>query len=201
MPIQHVAVFGVGAAGANTFMHILYTYPGLDLTVVDDDIVEARNVDPGTQPYMKSDLRRPKVQSIQRIATTAKNKRVNAVKKRITNVSDIRNIVENPESVLILDTFDNAESRNLFALLDGTYSVLHIGFSAGLTGEAVWNGVWEPMTPSPRDAAIDVCEMGLARPFIFALTALAGIVISRFIEKGEKVNMYFDSTLKLRSWT
>lgn len=200
MPITNVAVFGVGAAGANTFQHLMYSYPGLNYVIVDDDVVENRNVDPGTQPYTKADLRRPKVQALAKIAMQAKRVRVEAVKKRIANVGEVVNLVSNPANTLIIDAFDNVQSRNLFAELDKGYSVLHIGFSAALNGEATWENCWEPMTASPKDAAIDVCEMGLARPFIFALTALAGIAISRFIEKGEKINLFFDSNFIIRTW-
>jgi len=197
--IQNVVVFGVGAAGSNTFLHVIYTYPGLNFTVVDDDIVEERNVSPGTQPYTKTDLRRPKVQAIQRVAMMSKNVKVNAVKKRINTQKDITDLVPNPKQTLLIDAFDNVPSRNLFANLVKA-NVLHIGFSANLSGEAVWENVWTPMEESVKDAEIDVCEIALARPFIFALSAMAAISISRFIEKGEKVNFYLDSQFRLKSW-
>jgi len=197
--INNIIVFGVGAAGSNTLMHLVYAYPDVRFTVVDDDIVEDRNIFPGTQPYEKSDIRRPKVQALQRIVVMAKKIRINAIKQRIYSSNDIRNLVDNPEGTLIIDAFDNAESRNFFCDLDERYNVIHIGFSAALTGEAVWNEGYDRMESSEGDAAIDVCEMSLARPFIFALCAQASMAISKFIEKGEKVNFYYD-TRKIRSW-
>ena len=199
--IKNIAVFGVGAAGSNTALHLVYTYPALNITVIDDDIVEDRNIDPGTQPYTKTDLRRPKVQGFQRIAMMAKNKKVAAVKKRINTVKDIMEIViPHPDEWMIIDAFDNAPSRNLFTQLKGKTNVLHIGFSASLSGEAVWDGMFEPMEVSKKDAEIDVCEMALARPFIFALSSMAAIAISRFIEKGEKTNLYLDTQFRIKSW-
>jgi len=198
--IKNIVVFGVGAAGSNTFLHLLYCYPGLTFTVVDNDIVEDRNVDPGTQPYTKTDLRRPKVQAIQRIAVMAKKKTIRAVIKKIETVQDISSLVPNPEETLVIDAFDNANSRNLFLKLPKKFNVLHIGFSANLTGEAVWNEIFTPMTESKKDAAIDVCEMTLARPFISALCSVATIAINRFIDKNEKVNLFMDCYFNLKSW-
>jgi len=198
--IKNIVVFGVGAAGSNTFLHLLYCYPGLYFSVVDNDIVEDRNVDPGTQPYTKTDLRRPKVQAIQRIAVMSKKKTVAAIIKRIDTVQDITSLIPQPEETLIIDAFDNAKSRNLFTKLPKKYNVLHIGFSASLSGEAVWNDVFTPMTEAKKDADIDVCEMTLARPFIFALCSMATIAINRFIDKNEKVNLFMDCFFNMKSW-
>ena len=38
--IEKIVVCGVGAAGANTFMNLLYAFPNVDFTVVDFDKVE-----------------------------------------------------------------------------------------------------------------------------------------------------------------
>ena len=198
--ITDIIVCGVGAAGANTFMNLLYAYPTANFTIVDFDKIEDRNVSPGTQPYTKMDLNRPKTQALQRIAQMAKQKRVNAINKKLTSVKDVKDLVKDPKTTLIIDAFDNAESRNLFLKLGKDYNVLHIGFSAVLSGEAAWNEVFEPMTSSKSDGDIDVCEMAIARPFIMALTGMASIIIAQFMDSGEKINMYFDKSLKVRKF-
>ena len=197
--IDNVVIGGIGAAGSNTFLHLLYAYPALNYVVVDFDKVEGRNVDPGTQPYTKVDLNRPKTQALQRIAKTLKNKRIEAINKKVNSAKEIEVLSKDPEKTLYIDAFDNAESRNLFLGMKKR-NVLHIGFSANLTGEAVWDGVFTAMEKSKSDDAIDVCEMAIARPYIFALTAMASIVIDRFLEKSEKVNLYFDSTLNIKKF-
>ena len=195
--IKNVVVCGIGAAGSNTFLHLLYAYPSLNYTLVDFDKVEIRNIEPGTQPYSSIDINRPKTQAMQRIAATLKKKKVEVFNGRINAKKDLENLVKDPKSTLIIDAFDNAESRNVFLELKG-YNILHIGFSASLSGEAVWNEIFEPMVASKTDAGIDVCEMTIARPFIFALTSLATISISKFIDTGEKQNLYFDKYLTIR---
>lgn len=197
--IDNVVIGGIGAAGSNTFLHLLYANPALNYTVVDFDKVEGRNVDPGTQPYTKVDLNRPKTQALQRIALTLKNKRIETVNKKVTSAKDIESLSKDPAKTLYIDAFDNAESRNLFLGMKKR-NVLHIGFSANLTGEAVWDGVFTAMGKANSDDAIDVCEMAIARPYIFALTSMAAIVIDRFLEKNEKVNLYFDSTLNIKKF-
>jgi molybdopterin/thiamine biosynthesis adenylyltransferase len=198
MSIKNVFIFGVGAAGSNVFLNLLYMYPDLNFTIIDFDKVEDRNISQGTQPYMKADLNRPKTQSIQRLAMMYKNKKIDIVNKKMESKSDIKNLIQNPSESLIVDCFDNAQGRNLFVELGKKFHILHIGFSEHLNGEAIWNELYEPMKESKSDALIDVCEMAVARPFIQSLTGMASIVISNFIEKDKKINMYFDSGLTLR---
>ena len=112
---------------------------------------------------------------------------------------DIMSMVEDPSRAILIDAFDNADSRNLFVGLK-KYNVIHIGFSANLCGEAVWDETFTPMETAKSDAKIDVCEMTMARPFIFALTSMAAMSIGRFIEKGEKNNLYFDSHFIVRKF-
>jgi len=196
--IENIVICGIGAAGANVFMNLLYAYPNTNFTVVDFDKIEDRNISHGTQPYTKTDINRPKTQALQRIAQMSKQKRIEAVNKKLICVGDIRSLVKDPETTLIVDTFDNAESRNLFLKLGKEYNVLHVGFSAVLTGEAAWNEIYEPMTASKSDGDIDVCEMAIARPFIMALTGMASIIIANFMDNGKKVNMYFDKSLMIK---
>lgn len=198
--IENIVVCGIGAAGANIFMNLLYAYPNANFTVVDFDKVEDRNVSPGTQPYTKADLNRPKTQALQRIAQMAKSKRIEALNKKLTSVKDVEELVTNPETTVIIDAFDNADSRNIFLKLSKKYNVLHVGFSSVLTGEAAWNEIYEPMIASKADGEIDVCEMAIARPFIMALTGMASIVITQFMENGKKMSMYFDKYLNVKKF-
>lgn len=198
--INTIAIFGIGAAGSNTFINLLNSYPNINFIVIDFDKVEDRNISAGTQPYTKTDINRPKTQSMQRIALMSKNKKITAVNKRVNSVEDIKNIIEDAKSTLIVDAFDNANSRNLFKKLSKDYNVVHIGFSASLTGEAVWNDIFEEMTESKADNEIDVCEMAIARPFIMSLTGIASISISNFLENGVKQNIYFDKSLNIKKF-
>ena len=198
MKIEDVIICGVGAAGSNILLNLLCTHPELNFSVVDFDKVEPRNITPGTQPYEKADLNRHKVQAIQRIALVQRNKRIVATNTKLQKAADILALVTKKSATLLIDALDNAPSRNLFLGLPKSSHVLHVGFSALLTGEAVWDGVFTKMTESKSDADIDVCELHLARPFIQGLTALASIVATDFIETGKKNNIYFDRHLRIK---
>ena len=87
--IENFVIAGIGAAGSNIFLNLLYAYPDSNFTVVDFDKVEDRNVSPGTQPYTKTDINRPKTQALGRIAQMAKQKRIDAINKKLTSVKDI----------------------------------------------------------------------------------------------------------------
>ena len=198
--IENIIICGVGAAGANTLLNLLYAFPNLNYTVVDFDKVESRNWEAGTQPYNKIDLNRPKTQAIQRIAMALKEKKINAVNKRIESVKDLEELAPNPKNTLFIDAFDNAESRNVFIKLKKGYNVIHIGFSLDLSGSAVWDNMFTEMKVSKKDANIDVCEMTIARPFILALTSIASMTITKFLTEGVKEGVYFDRHFIIRKF-
>ena len=196
MSTENVIIFGCGAAGSNVFLNLIHVHPALNYTLVDFDKVEARNILPGTQPYSKADLNRPKVQALQMIARQRRDIRAVAVNQKMCSVYNVRELIKSPQTILI-DAFDNAPSRNLLFQCDkhpaptGKESILHIGFSAQMVGEIVWNESYEEMSESKADARIDVCELHLALPFINVLTGMAAKVVSDFILHGRKQSLGF----------
>ena len=196
--INHIVICGCGAAGANTFMHLIYAFPDLEYTLIDNDKVEHRNYSAGTQPYTKADLNRPKVQALQRIAKMSKgNVNICTVNERINSKLRLTDRIHNKKETLVVDCFDNAESRNLVYSLGKSYNVVHIGFSAGLTGSIEWDSAFEKMEHDEKDEEIDVCEMSIARPFIMGLTSIASITLSNFITNGKKSNVFFSKDLNI----
>lgn len=189
-----ISIFGVGAAGSNLLLNLVCAFPDLNYQIFDFDFVEERNIRAGTQPYSKSDLGRPKVQALQKIVYFLRNKKIDMVNQKITKQSELKTHLD--KTTLAIDCFDNANSRNLFIGLKTP--ILHVGFSDKLTGEVVWNELFTPITSSKADATIDICRNHLARPFIFGLTSLASLVVSKYIEKKEKQSLYFDSFLRLK---
>jgi len=194
--IKTVVVFGLGAAGSNLLYNLVHAHPGLSYAGVDFDVVEPRNYETGTQLYSKIDANRPKTQAMHRILQTARGKQMTGYAIRIESSGQIENLAGEPGDSLLVDAFDNPESRNLFLDIDEGYDVLHVGFSPLLTGEAVWSESYSEMTPD-KAGTFDVCQMRVARSFIQALTAIAALVASEFIDKGTKRNVFFDSKLKM----
>lgn len=194
--INNICVFGLGSAGSNVIQHLAYAMPQVQLTGIDCDIVEQRNFEVGTQPYSRADLGRPKTQAMQRILQSSTKSSMKAFHRKVSSSSQICDMAgRGVNDVLLIDAFDNAESRNLFLPLKGVYPILHIGFSPKLTGEVVWAESYAEMTPD-SDGAFDICLAALARPFIHALTSIASLAVVDFVNKGTKRNVYFDSQLK-----
>jgi tRNA A37 threonylcarbamoyladenosine dehydratase len=201
MKIENVYVFGVGAAGSNVLLNLVFALPDINFTVIDFDKVEMRNISAGTQPYSKADLNRPKTQSIQKIVKMATGKSISALDTKIESPKDISNIVNNFKSSIIVDAFDNAKSRNLFHKISKEAHIVHVGFSKNLSGESTWDESYDIMSESKEDGNIDVCQMAMARPFISGLSAISALNISRFIETGEKVSCFFDKDLNIMKWS
>jgi hypothetical protein len=195
--VKKIVVFGLGAAGSNLLQHLAYAHPDLQFVGIDSDTVEQRNFEAGTQPYTKTDLNRPKVQVMQRLIQAARGKKLEGYIARVVRHQQIVEFSGHPADCLVIDAFDNPESRNLFLQLDkGIWNILHVGFSPKLTGEVCWAESYSRMTPDP-EGAFDVCQNHIARPFIHALTAIAALVATEFIDTGKKRNVYFDSKLKM----
>ena len=201
MKIENVYIFGVGAAGSNVLLNLVYALPDINFNVIDFDKVEMRNISAGTQPYSKADLNRPKTQSIQKIIKMSTGRSIEGINKKIESKEDILNIVKDLKASVVVDSFDNANSRNLFHKISKDANIVHVGFSKNLSGEATWDESYDLMKESKSDNDIDVCQMAMARPFISGLSAIAALNIPRFVESGEKVSCFFDKDLNIMKWS
>lgn len=192
MKIENIVVFGCGAAGSNLLLNLVVLFPEMNYTIVDFDKVENRNIIAGTQPYSKNDVNKYKTQSLQRYVKQFFGKTINIANSKITDVKQIKDLVDKPENTLIIDAFDNEDSRNLFLSLPKNYHVAHVGFSANMSGEIAWNGCWQKMEKSEKEAPVDICQMHYARPFILILTSIAATICDKFIVNGKKENAFYD---------
>lgn len=197
MKKKNVYVFGIGAAGSNILLNLIYSFPDVSYHVVDFDIVENRNVFMGTQPYEKSDLRRPKVQAISKICKVKNNINVSMHNLKINSQKDIVDLIE--EDSLLIDCFDNAKSRNLF-LNFKNFNVVHVGFSGDFSGAVLWNDNFSEMKESESDRQIDICEFSIARSFIMAFTGIASMAISEYLNKGKLQNIIFHNSKDIIKW-
>lgn len=195
MQFENLVIFGVGAIGSNTLMNIIYDLPLVNITIVDMDKVEQRNFSVGTQPYSKNDLNKFKTQALQMLVYSKTGKKINIINKEITSTKDVKEILKPLKNVLVLDSFDNAKSRNFLNKIG--CEVLHAGFSPNMTGEIIWDDMWN-MTETKKPSTTDICTQQGARSFIMSLTSILGIVITEFYYNDKKINLYFDKGLNLK---
>jgi molybdopterin/thiamine biosynthesis adenylyltransferase len=178
-----IVVCGCGAIGSNLIVNMIRQ--GFEnITVIDYDRIDDHNR--GTQIWGKREVGSKKVAVMKNIAFSSMGVQINAIDKKLTE-STIRSINwPNLENMIVIDSFDNSDSRKLVTNLckDDDFDCLHIGLAEGY-GEVVWNEVYDV----PKDnVGADVCEYPLSRN-ICMMSVIIGIeTIIKYISTGEKIS-------------
>lgn len=183
-----VIVFGTGAIGSNLLYQLAMSYPDAHYVGVDFDVVEDRNLK--TQLFLKPHLGTAKVNAI-RVYLALKNDKVvfKPVHKKVTSNKDIQAILdvvsakETDEDLLIIDSFDNIESRTLLHNY-GFKNIVHAGFSPKMTTEITWGDRY--VIPVAYDNVEDICENPQATSFIMLSVSLVTMVILDFFTRKVK---------------
>jgi len=181
-------VCGAGALGSN-LLNMLARQGFESLTVIDCDRVERHNLQ--TQYYGKSDVGTVKVRACKNKLFRDLGVKIVDLKKEIKKPSDLKLA---QESKLIVDTFDNFESRRIIqqACREFKISCVHAGMSDDGFSEIKWDEVYRiPEEEVPQE---DVCEYPLATNLVHFTVNLLAEVIARFADEGIKQNYEF--TLK-----
>jgi molybdopterin/thiamine biosynthesis adenylyltransferase len=172
---KRVVICGAGTLGSN-LAETLVRQGFKDLFVIDDDRVETHNLN--TQCYNHADIGQLKVLAL-------KNKLYGVVKHEIGTSNkrlDAKNAKRSfKKADLIVDTFDNNESRQLVRDHCGTVSLLHAGLN-GDYGEVVWDHEYTVPTDQTEG---DACEYPLARNLAMLVVSVAAEEIVRFCLREE----------------
>jgi molybdopterin-synthase adenylyltransferase len=181
-----ITVCGAGALGSN-LVDNLTRQGAKQIRAIDFDRVEAANA--GTQVYRQEDAGGFKVDVLKNHCFRSVGVEVEPVRIRM----DPGNVGKGLKgSGLVVDTFDNSESRGLVREYCAGKGIacLHLGMNADY-GEARWNEVYA----MPGDTlAGNACEVPLARNLILILVAVGCEAILRFIGEQRKEN--YSITLK-----
>lgn len=182
-----VTVFGVGAIGSNLVDTL--TRQGVNnLFVLDKDRVDRHNV--GTQTYGIKDVGKRKVDALQEHVFDNVGYEIGPIAKTL-DTSNVKRYVKHHDSHLLIDAFDNTESRRLLqdeARRQGV-PLLHIGLFADY-GEVIWD---ERYTV-PKDGGRDICDYPLARNIIMLTVTVASEAIIGYLIDGNRRS--FRLTLK-----
>lgn len=179
---QHLAVFGVGAIGSLLVDHLVRIgFP--NISIFDMDRVDADNV--FSQIYGKKQQGKLKVDALKEQIFLATGAKLNTEHRKVSS-ENIKSILKKlPPGTIVVDCFDNEESRRL--LKDNADLCLHSGLGIDY-GEAAWNEVYRvPRKPE----GVDVCEYPQARSATALLIPIIAEVICRFVESGKKENYCF----------
>jgi len=202
MKFDKLIIFGAGAVGSNILLNVIRDLPDVEVFIVDYDKVEQRNYTAGTQPYTKNDLNKFKVQALQLIAYNQSGNRIKFFNQKINSQKDITDLIQKTQyktGILVVDGFDNAESRNLFFNLKlKNCHVMKAGFNPNMSAAIVWEGQWEPMSEDPSLKDFDICAQQGARSFIMSFTSIASMIINDFYFEDKKKSLYFDKNYNFR---
>lgn len=170
-----LTICGAGAIGGNLAENLART--GLaSLRLIDQDRIEAHNL--STQPFLRQEIGQFKAKSLANHLYRSVFCEVDAQPKRLTATSVNKLLAD---SELVVDAFDNSESRQLIQdwARDTGVPTLHVGMAAGY-GEAIWDGAYQV----PSDLGAEVCDYPLARNLVQLTVMMASEVLLRYLDTG-----------------
>lgn len=185
--MKKVLVLGAGALGSNLVANLASDLRNeVEITVLDYDTVEERNVQAGTQFYMPDQIGQLKVEALQYNVYKWFGKEINTENTKL--IGSCRSLFHNYD--LIIDCFDNHDSRMVvqtsgeMEISSNNCNLLHCGFSPKMTFEISWAENYE--VPEDSKDHVDICEMQGAGSFVKMVSAVASRTILEFITNGEK---------------
>lgn len=195
-----VYVFGLGAIGSNILVSLAKRYQDHKFIGIDYDTVEDRNI--GPQAYFLEHVGQPKAMVMPAVLGRFIRKvQYQPVNKKIENSSQIIEMMEDQgiaNTGLILDCFDNTESREILKYsFSKNANLLHIGFSPQYTAEIMWNDSYD--VPGKVDPANeDICENPDAAAFIGFVVNFASLVAMDFLDNGNKNNFIITQKYRIK---
>ena len=187
-----ILICGAGSIGSNLVRNLVPDLKGQhEITVLDMDTVEDRNVTPGTQWFTPDQIGLPKVEALQYNVYQTFQREIQIINKQFGGQEDSSKYVPKwaEEYNLIVDCFDNSKSRALIQNMypDDRYDILHIGFSDKFTFEIEWAENYQ--VPTDITTGMDICEMEGAAGFVNSVASLGALVVENFIWKNDKMRV------------
>lgn len=173
-----IAIAGCGALGSNIALMIATNET--NLTLFDFDTVDENNVFTGTSAFMGSHIGLRKVDALAGLLYEKYGIVSRTFHRQVRSERDLDGFD------LVLDCFDNMEAR----VCSHGYNTLHIGLSPQFVGSIVWDHAWvffkQPNLLDTQENPI--CTHQVGRNIINMTSAVASVIINRWIETGEKIN-------------
>ena len=183
-----ILICGVGAIGSNLARHLVPDLRGKhEITVLDRDVVEERNVEAGTQFFTPDQVGMSKVEALQYNVYKWYQREINIFHG---DIKDIFTSIPGGYTVtladfdLVVDCFDNQEARSF---IQSKYkTLLHLGFSDQFTFSVEWAENYE--VPA-GEVEFDICELPGAGAFVASVASLGALVVEKFLEDGTKMDI------------
>ena len=173
---------GIGALGSQLIGCIAPDVRNtVEITVLDYDKVEERNL-LGTQYYTEAVNNMLKTEALQYLIYKNYGIEVNIITEKLTN----ENISLLSNFDLIVDTFDNYDSRKLVQDYCISYNleVIHIGFNPQFTFSIEFKDNYT--IPTDFINAPDICTLPGAASFVKMVASLGSLVVQEWLKNGQK---------------
>lgn len=181
-----ITICGLGALGSHLSDLLIRQGYSL-LTLIDKDTVERKNI--GTQVYDPTDVGRSKAtQLANKLTRRYGNKDHTGIVATITDLTVDRRL---KGSELVIDVFDNVESRKLIQKSCNQLGIPCIHAGLGTLGffEVKWNESYYCVSAAQTEDG--PCEYRLATNLIIVCVGILAEIVNRWIDKGEKFNSEF----------
>lgn len=181
-----ITLMGAGALGS--FLADLLARQGYNaLTIVDMEKVDPENY--GTQNYGRTDAGRSKAQQTAQNIFRRIGVRVEPVHKKVTEHT-VRPLVKGED--IIVDLFDNAESRELLRKTCAEMNVACVHAGMGTMGyfEVIWNERYKVAFGHEEDPNAP-CDYPLSSNLVMLCVGATAEVINTFVDDGRKVDVDF----------
>ena len=175
-------IVGVGALGSH-LVHLLRNEP-LELVVVDDDRVGAKNV--LSQFHPKSTVGKNKTVALAQTMQFLYGAKLRGIPHRVEGDNCFALLAEGMVD-LVIDTLDNAPSRRLVQTVVRAHKIpcLHGALAAdGAYGRSCWD---EQFVIDEGAAGAPTCEDGRHLPFVALVAAYLARSVQEFVATGRKV--------------
>lgn len=180
-----ILICGAGALGSN-LLNLISRLGFTNLRIIDKDKVELHNT--ANQLYGRSDVGAAKVRACSNKMLREVGCRIDAIQQEL-NESNTKKIFKGAN--LIVDTFDNFESRRVIKEASITLNIpcIHAGMSDSGFSEIKWNTYYN--IPKIEVEQNDVCEYPLAVNLVHFTVCLLSEAICEYFDKDKKINIDF----------
>lgn len=183
---MNVALAGCGALGS-WIAWLLAGNPSVGhISLFDDDRIEDDNL--ATTVYMEHQIGAQKATALAEMLCRKGHVQVTPVTRTVETFAQIHVSMPGREPFLVIDTFDNRESR-MCTGHPGWRDTVHAGLSVERTGSVVWHQMWRPPPAEFVRGENPICTHHLGAQII-QLTAVQAVrVARRFLQTGERVDV------------
>lgn len=194
---RKILLCGLGVIGSNVGYNLLAADSDLELSAVDFDTVESRNLLAQTHSQQFIGQNKTDAFMAEVYMRTGKMPKGSFIAGKVTAKDE--NLFKGFD--LVIDTFDNYVSRDLVHKFSkkANNPVVHMGFGF-LADKPIGTVLWCDAYQSGKDDSneIDVCELGQLTPWLKGATAIMTLNVLDFLNSGKRKNLFINPDLSTK---